>query len=93
MRAVWKDQVIAESDQTVVIERNHYFPPESVKTEFLKKSGNTYQCTWKGVADYYDVVVNGEANHDAAWVYPEPTEPAKRIKGHFAFWRGVKVVE
>lgn len=91
MKAVWRGKIIAESDKTVVVENNHYFPPGSVKMEYLKKSGNTYQCKWKGVADYYDVVVGGEVNPDAAWVYPEPTEPAKMIKGRFAFWKGVEV--
>lgn len=91
MKAVWKNKVIAESDKTVVVENNHYFPPESVNTEYLKKSGNTYQCHWKGLADYYNVVVDGETNEDAAWVYPEPTEAAKEIKGRFAFWRGIEV--
>ncbi len=91
MKAVWKGKVIAESDNTVVVENNHYFPSESVKMEYLKKSSNTYRCHWKGLADYYDVVVDGETNHDAAWVYPEPTEPAKIIKGRFAFWKGVEI--
>ena len=91
MKAVWKETVLAESDKTVVVERNHYFPHESVKTEFLKKSGDIYKCAWKGVADYYDVVVGGETNHNAAWMYPEPTEPAKAIKGYFAFWMGVEI--
>jgi len=84
---------LAENDKTVVVENNHYFPPESVKTEYLKKSGNQYQCKWKGLADYYDVVVDGDVNKDAAWTYLDPTEPAKEIKGYFAFWRGVEVVE
>ena len=74
MRAIWNNKIIAESDRTIVVENNRYFPPDSVKMEYLKKSGNQYTCRWKGVCDYYDVVVNGEANKDAAWVYPEPTE-------------------
>lgn len=93
MKAIWNDKVIAASDNTVVVENNHYFPPEAVKMEYLKKSGNKYQCHWKGVADYYDVVVGGKVNHDAAWVYPEPTDPAKQIKGRFGFWKGVEVLE
>ena len=91
MKAVWKNKVIAESDKTVVVERNHYFPPESVKMEYLKKSGNTYKCHWKGIADYYNVVVGGEKNSDAAWVYPKPMPAAKEIAGRFAFWREVEV--
>lgn len=91
MKAIWNNTILAESDQTVVIESNHYFPPQSVKMEYLKKSGNTYQCHWKGLADYYDTVVNGQVNPDAAWMYPQSAEPAKQIKGHFAFWKGVKI--
>jgi uncharacterized protein (DUF427 family) len=103
MKATWNNAVIAESDKTIVVESNHYFPPSSVKMEHLKKSGNTYICPWKGVCDYYDVVVGDPhlsdgasqkagVNHDAAWMYPEPKEAAKEIKGHFAFWRGVEVL-
>lgn len=91
MKAIWKGKIIAESDKTVVVEQNHYFPPESVKMEYLKKSGNTYKCHWKGIADYYNVAIGGEINPNAAWVYPEPTEPAKTIKGRFAFWKGVEI--
>ena len=93
MKAIWNNKIIAESDKTVAVENNHYFPPESVKMEYLKKSGNKYTCHWKGICDYYDVVVDGKVNKDAAWVYPEPTEAAKKIKGYFAFWRGVEVSE
>lgn len=91
MKAIWNGTTIAESAKTVVVEENHYFPPESVRMEYLKKSGDVYHCAWKGDADYYDVVVDGKVNHNAAWTYPEPTEPAKNIKGHFAFWMGVEV--
>lgn len=91
MRAIWNGQVIAESDDTVVVETNHYFPAESVKMEFLKKSGDVYRCAWKGTADYYDVVVSKDVNHNAAWCYPDPTEPAKQIAGRFAFWLGVEI--
>lgn len=93
MKATWNGEVVAESDKTAIVENNHYFPAESVKMEFLKKSGDIYKCAWKGTADYYDVIVGGEVNHNAAWTYPTPTEPAKEIKGHFAFWMGVKVTE
>ncbi len=126
MRAIWNNTIIAESNDTVVVENNHYFSQESVnpvrdfividtevsdtlinklhpttvtrtyisngvKTEYLQKSGRTYHCPWKGLADYYNVVVDGKTNEDAAWVYLEPAEPAKQIKGRFAFWRGVEV--
>jgi len=90
-KAVWKGAVIAESNATVVIEGNHYFPPDSVHREYLKPSGTTSQCPWKGKASYYDVEVNGERNADAAWYYPEPSDAAKQIKNHVAFWRGVRI--
>lgn len=93
MKAVWNNKIIAESDRTVVVENNHYFPPESVNMLYLEKSGNTYQCYWKGLADYYNVVVDGKVNEDAAWIYPEPTKPAEMIKGHFAFWKGVEITK
>lgn len=90
-RAIWNGEVIAESDATIVVEGNHYFPPESVKHEYLRESATHTVCNWKGVASYYDVVVNGAVNRDAAWYYPEPKEAARRIAGYIAFWRGVKV--
>ncbi|HVN09598.1 MAG TPA: DUF427 domain-containing protein [Patescibacteria group bacterium] len=90
-KAVWKGAVIAESNATVVIEGNHYFPPDSVHREYLKLSSTTSQCPWKGKASYYDVEVNGERNADAAWYYPEPSDAAKQIKNHVAFWRGVRI--
>lgn len=93
MKAIWNNAVIAESDKTVVVENNHYFPPESVKMEHLKKSGNKYTCPWKGVCDYYNVEAGGKTAEDGAWMYPEPTEAAKQIKGYFAFWKGVAVAE
>lgn len=91
MKAIWKNTVVAESDDTVIVESNHYFPPESVHMQYLKKSGDTYTCHWKGVCDYYDIMVYGETNKNAAWVYPNPTDAAKKIKGRFAFWQGVEV--
>jgi uncharacterized protein (DUF427 family) len=91
MKAVWKNNIIAESDKTVVVENNYYFPPESVQMEYLKKSGNTYECNWKGITDYYDIIVDGEKNSDAAWVYPDPMPAAEEITGHFAFWKGVEI--
>ncbi|MEK6281348.1 MAG: DUF427 domain-containing protein [Acidobacteriota bacterium] len=93
MKATWKNTVIAESDDTVVVEGNHYFPPESVNQEHLQPSNTHTTCPWKGEASYYDVVVNGDTNSDAAWYYPEPKPAAAGIKDRIAFWRGVKVGE
>ena len=91
MKATWKGAVLAESDETVVVEGNHYFPAESVRREHFRESATHTTCPWKGVASYYDVVVNEEVNADAAWYYPEPKEAAKEIKDRVAFWRGVRV--
>jgi uncharacterized protein (DUF427 family) len=91
MKATWKGAVLAESDETVVVEGNHYFPADSVKREHLRESGTHTTCPWKGEASYYDVVVGGEVNADAAWYYPEPKEAARQIKDRVAFWRGVRV--
>ena len=91
MKAVWSGEVIAESDSTVVVEGNHYFPPESVRGNFLEPSPTTTFCPWKGTASYYNVVVAEEVNRDAAWYYPNPKEAAAKIKDHIAFWRGVDV--
>ena len=93
MRAIWKDTVIAESDDTVVVEGNHYFPPDSVKQENLQPSAKHTTCPWKGEASYYDVVVGEDINADAAWYYPEPKPAASEIKDRIAFWRGVTVEE
>ena len=91
-KAMWNDQVIAESDNTVVVEGNHYFPPETVKPQYLKASSHTTVCGWKGTAHYYDLVVDGQTNPGAAWYYPTPKEAAKQIAGRIAFWKGVQVV-
>ena len=91
MRATWKGAVLAESDDTVVVEGNHYFPPDSIKREHFRESETHTVCPWKGTASYYDVVVGGEVNGDAAWYYPQPKDAARQIKDHVAFWRGVKV--
>ena len=91
MKAIWNGAVIAESDRTEVVEGNHYFPPEAVKKEFFRPSETHTVCGWKGTASYYDVVVDGEVNRDAAWYYPEAKEAAKNIENHVAFWKGVKV--
>ncbi len=90
-KATWNGAVVAESNRTEVVEGNQYFPPDAVKREYLKPSTTHTTCPWKGVASYYDVVVNGETNRDAAWYYPEPKEAARNIKDHVAFWHGVKV--
>jgi uncharacterized protein (DUF427 family) len=89
--ARWNGTVIAESDKTVVLEGNHYFPPGSVRTQYLKSSDTTSRCPWKGVANYYSLLVDGETNEDAAWVYAAPSDAADAIKGHIAFWKGVEV--
>ncbi|NND37458.1 MAG: DUF427 domain-containing protein [Gammaproteobacteria bacterium] len=91
MKAVWKDQVIAESDDTVVVENNHYFPLESVDRSLLEESDTTSACPWKGTANYYHIVVDGETNRDAAWYYAEPKDAAAEIRGRVAFWKGVRV--
>jgi uncharacterized protein (DUF427 family) len=93
MKAVWEGKVLAESDKTVVVEGSHYFPPDSIKREYLTPSDTHTTCLWKGVARYYHLRVGDKSNPDAAWYYPEPKEAAKSIKGHIAFWRGVKVTE
>lgn len=91
-RAIWNGEVIAESEETVVVEGNHYFPLESVKREYLLASDTHTVCPWKGVASYYTLEVNGERNIDAAWYYPKPTRLAQRVGDRVAFWRGVKIV-
>lgn len=93
MKAIWNNQVIAESDDTVVVENNHYFPPEAIKQEFLKSSDMHTVCPWKGTASYYSLFVNGKENRDAAWYYPETKPIADQIKGRVAFWRGVEITE
>jgi uncharacterized protein (DUF427 family) len=91
MKATWKGAVLAESDATVVVEGNHYFPAESVRREHFRESRTHTTCPWKGEASYYDVIVGEEVNKDAAWFYPQPKDAAKEIEGRVAFWRGVKV--
>lgn len=93
MKATWNNQVIAESDATIVIENNHYFPPASIKQEYLQSSDTHTTCPWKGLASYYTLSVDGKQNKDAAWYYPEPKDAAAEIKGYIAFWKGVKVSE
>lgn len=89
--ATWNGAVLAQSDDTVVVEGNHYFPRDAVNDEYLRDSNSHTTCHWKGVASYYSVVVDGETNVDAAWYYPTPSEAASSIEGRVAFWRGVKV--
>jgi uncharacterized protein (DUF427 family) len=91
MKASWHNIVLAHSDNTIVVEGNHYFPPESINKEYLKESTLHTTCPWKGEASYFDVVVEGEVNKDAAWYYAQPKEAAKQIKDHIAFWKGVEV--
>ncbi|HYT54750.1 MAG TPA: DUF427 domain-containing protein [Verrucomicrobiae bacterium] len=93
MKATWENTLLAESDKTIVVEGNHYFPPESVKQEYFRTSEKQSTCPWKGLASYYHVQVDEKVNQDAAWYYPEPKEAAKQIKNYVAFWRGVKVTE
>lgn len=90
-RAIWNGEVLAESDDTVIVEGNHYFPPDSVNDRYFEESDTHTRCHWKGTASYYDVVVDGETNRDAAWFYPTPSDAAAQIKDYVAFWRGVRV--
>lgn len=90
-KATWNGAVLAESDDTVVVEGNHYFPPEAVKRELLRPSEHHTVCGWKGTASYYDVVADGAVNQDAAWYYPTPKDAAQNIAGRIAFWKGVRV--
>lgn len=91
MKAIWNNTVIAESDTCEVVEGNYYFPPDTIKREFFRDSPTHTTCSWKGVASYYHVEVDGQMNKDAAWYYPEPKSAASKIAGYVAFWRGVKV--
>ncbi len=91
MKATWNGETIAEADDTVVVEGNHYFPADSLKREFFAASDHTSTCPWKGEASYYHVVVDGRQNTDAAWYYPAPKPAAAAIAGRVAFWRGVEV--
>jgi uncharacterized protein (DUF427 family) len=91
MKATWNGRVLAESEDTIVVEGNHYFPPDSLDREFFRDSDTHTICPWKGLASYLDVVVDGNTNRDAAWYYPEPKEAAKQITGYVAFWKGVSI--
>jgi uncharacterized protein (DUF427 family) len=91
VQALWNGQVIAESEDTIVVEGNHYFPRESVRQDVLRNSDTQTRCPWKGLASYFSLDVDGKVNPDAAWSYPEPKEAAKEIQGHVAFWKGVDI--
>ena len=91
MKAVWNNQVIAESEETVVVEGNHYFPPSSINKSYFKETETHTICPWKGQASYYTLEVDGKENKDAAWYYPQASELAKNIEGYVAFWNGVSV--
>ncbi len=93
MKAIWNGAVLAESDDTVVVEGNHYFPPESLRMDYFKTSSHTSVCPWKGTASYYTLEVAGQRNPDAAWTYLEPKDAASTIRGRVAFWRGVQVTD
>ena len=91
MKAIWNNQVIAESNETKLLERNHYFPESSIKSEFFIDSDTKTTCFWKGEASYKSIKVGGEINPDAAWYYPSTKDAAKEIEGYYAFWNGVKI--
>ncbi|GLS27825.1 DUF427 domain-containing protein [Marinibactrum halimedae] len=93
MKAMWNGKVIAESDDTIVVENNHYFPAEALEKACFENSDTTSSCFWKGKAHYYSVSVDGKTNKDAAWYYPDPKPKANKIKNYVAFWRGVEVTE
>jgi uncharacterized protein (DUF427 family) len=93
MKAIWNDTVLAESDDTVVVEGNHYFPAASLREEYFRESDHHSVCPWKGTASYYDVVVDDAVNAQAAWYYPQPKDAAAQIAGRVAFWKGVRVVD
>ena len=93
MKAIWKNVTLAESNETIIVEGNHYFPPDTINRQYVKESDTHTTCPWKGQASYYHIDVGGEVNKDAAWHYPDPKDAAQNIKNHVAFWKGVEVVE
>jgi len=93
MKAIWKDHVLADSEETIVIENNYYFPFASLNQQYYSESKTTTACSWKGIASYYNITVNGEINADAAWYYPSPKDAASEIRGYVAFWNGVEVIK
>ncbi len=90
-RAIWNGAVVAESPATVLVEGNHYFPPDSIRREYFEPSATQTVCGWKGTASYYTLSVQGQKNPDAAWYYPTPKDAARHIAGHIAFWKGVRI--
>ncbi len=90
-KAIWNGAVLAESNETIVVEGNHYFPPNSIASDYFQVNEQQSFCPWKGTASYYDLAVDGQTNHGAAWFYPEPKDAAKEIKNYVAFWNGVQV--
>ena len=93
MKAIWNHEIIAESQNTLVVENNQYFPPDAIKKDFFKTSATHSICPWKGEASYFSIEVNGKVNKDAAWYYPQPKDAAKQIKDYVAFWKGVEITE
>ena len=93
MKAIWENVILAESNATIVVEGNHYFPPDSINKNYFKDSNTQSSCPWKGLASYYNIVVDGKVNQDAAWYYPDPKSAAGNINNYVAFWKGVEVVE
>ena len=93
MKAIWNGKILAESSDTVLVENNHYFPKSAIHPEYFQASSTVTHCPWKGAANYYSVLVDGDINKDAAWYYPSPSDEAQKIKGRVAFWRGVEVTE
>lgn len=93
MKAIWNDQILAESDDTVIVENNHYFPEDSLQRDAFVPSDTRTHCGWKGEAHYYSISVGGKQNKDAAWFYPAPKDAAMQIKGRVAFWKGVTIIE
>ncbi|MEW8026244.1 MAG: DUF427 domain-containing protein [Candidatus Thiodiazotropha sp.] len=93
MKAIWNGRLLAESDKTLIVEGNHYFPPTSLNRKYFRNSDTTSLCVWKGMANYYTICVDGEINQDAAWYYPSPSTAAVEIKDYVAFWHGVEIIE
>lgn len=91
-KAVWNGVILAESEKTIVVEGNHYFPYHTIRQEYFQPNSSHTICPWKGIASYYDIVVNGQINRGGAWYYPDPKPAALSIKDHIAFWKGIRIV-
>ena len=91
-KAIWNGSVLAESDRCEIVEGNQYFPPDAINRAFFRDSTTHTECSWKGTASYFDVIVDGKTNKDAAWYYPSPKDAARQIKDYVAFWRGVEIL-